>query len=485
MSRRLPHEECVGLDGSPHDEDLCREQQWLLHYLGEEHVQATTCLSEPRSETEWTKVVNMATRHGIAPLLYGTLTSGERSPTVPTGILQALREAFLMNRAKNTLLYQDLAQVLRALQQDSIPVIVLKGAYLATSVYDDIGLRRMNDIDLMVGRTDLEGATARLRELGYTPKHDVQDVATWCMQNRHLPRMFKPPASEIEIHWTIAAPSQFDRILPDDLWDRSQPVVIAGAPARVLSPEDLLLHLCLHTACDSGGPFQLGLGPLCDIAATVQRYYDAISWQQLQARAIEWQTDKCVFLALQLSRDLLAASIPDNVLRALRHKDFEERWTTIAAGHVLMRSTYDPASEVKPVWARYSSLGSHLKCGDLAWILRTAFPSRDKMAAYMAYCHSVEMNPIRNYSCYLTRALDWFRRGASLKWRRIIHGRETDDCARLVREEQQLWQWLNDADPEGQPPHLPAIRSENLHNAAPWGLRKTQPRGQTRHRKRR
>ena len=97
------------------------------------------------------------------------------------------------------------------------------------------------------------------------------------------------------MHWAPFWPSRLAGIANDACWARSCPATIAGAPTRVLSPEDLLLHVCLHDACDLAcGPFGLGLRPLCDAAAIIRHYREILSWLEVQARAAEWHAERSV-----------------------------------------------------------------------------------------------------------------------------------------------------------------------------------------------
>jgi len=50
--------------------------------------------------------------------------------------------------ARNLLLYHELPRILKVLSP--LPVIVLKGAALAATIYHRIGLRTMGDLDLLV-----------------------------------------------------------------------------------------------------------------------------------------------------------------------------------------------------------------------------------------------------------------------------------------------------------------------------------------------
>src|ERR1035437_5351918 len=117
--------------------------------------------------SDWNRVVASATKHGVRPLLYERLASVASVAKVPDTMLALLRESFLVNGLRNVLLYQDLGDVLEGFQQESIPVIVLKGAHLAHLVYETIASRQMADIDLLVKPSDLPKAAARLIKLGY------------------------------------------------------------------------------------------------------------------------------------------------------------------------------------------------------------------------------------------------------------------------------------------------------------------------------
>src|ERR1019366_9610419 len=160
--------------------DLLLKHQFLQDCLVQSSARATGLTGNPLSESDWTEVVDLAALHGVLPLLYQRLTTGACPPTVPERVLQRLRDGFLMNGAKNALLFRELAQVLRALEQANIPVIVLKGAHLAASVYIHMAVRTMGDIDLLVGRNDLEKSVSRLGDLGYFAKTKVKDIAALC-----------------------------------------------------------------------------------------------------------------------------------------------------------------------------------------------------------------------------------------------------------------------------------------------------------------
>src|SRR3989304_7122244 len=106
----------------------------------------------------WEEVLESAFWHGIAPLLYNNLKDIQESHLIPREVMAQLRTAYHGNLARNMYLYAELKRILETFSNKGVKVIVLKGAALAKTVYGDIGLRPMSDIDLLVKREDLPHA---------------------------------------------------------------------------------------------------------------------------------------------------------------------------------------------------------------------------------------------------------------------------------------------------------------------------------------
>jgi hypothetical protein len=98
------------------------------------------------------------------------------------------------------------AKFLRELAARGLQVIGLKGIYLLDNVYENIGLRFVSDVDLLVREGDLDAVIACLKDLGYDnktwfdPQADNQDLM-------HVPPLKNEAGLMIELHWT----DSFDR----------------------------------------------------------------------------------------------------------------------------------------------------------------------------------------------------------------------------------------------------------------------------------
>ncbi|OAD21586.1 hypothetical protein THIOM_002641, partial [Candidatus Thiomargarita nelsonii] len=137
----------------------------LLAYLSEREDK-TTEISK-LSNADWKALLRLSTHHGVAPLLYHRLSNA--GVKVPDEVFEALYKAYHSNVFRNIQYYHSLSEVLKRLQRGGIDVIVLKGAYLAKTVYQSQALRVIGDIDLLVKKADLGQAEKILLEMGYGP----------------------------------------------------------------------------------------------------------------------------------------------------------------------------------------------------------------------------------------------------------------------------------------------------------------------------
>jgi len=265
------------------------------------------------SNAEWETLLPFATQQGVAPLLYQRLT---HTQIPPTKILDALCEAYHHNAFKNAQYYQQLSEILKQLQANSIDVILLKGAYLAKTVYQPGAVRVIGDIDLLVKKADLEQTEKILLEMGYGPT-ERPSLKTQCATSHHLDAFIKKGAFPIEIHWTLFSPLLPFEIRVDILWEQARSFTIGDVKILSLSPEDLLFHLCVHAAYSNRF---VGMRFLCDIHSTI-RYYD-IDWDLLFSRARQWKAEKAVYLALYTAWDWGGAIVPEKVLERFKPSDF-------------------------------------------------------------------------------------------------------------------------------------------------------------------
>ncbi len=358
---------------------------WYLRHALREPGSAAVGGNRTFSAADWDQVVLVAERHAVSPLLYARAQASSMPIAVPDAVREAWRLSFLQHAARNALLYGELREILNRFQAAGIPSIVLKGGCLAATVYAHIGHRPMNDLDLLVPPGQLVAATQLVRQMGYSfqrkPVFTDALLASPGWQSRiphhHESRLHKPPVSAVELHWNLAVPRSGMWVDLEGLWRRSQPVTLGNLSARTLSPEDLLLHLCLHATRGQPDALAFGLRPFCDLAALIRTRADVLDWATLTARAREWRVARGVGVALALAKELLGVPVPDACLRDLGVAAFDAGRRAVALRQLWSQGKRDPAAAPATLWVpEMGRLAA--RPGVWRWraLIRRVFPGR-------------------------------------------------------------------------------------------------------------
>ncbi|MBN2466110.1 nucleotidyltransferase family protein [candidate division WOR-3 bacterium] len=348
------------------------------------------CLSARGPETgdrgletaAWSRVVELATREHVAPLLFKRLKESGGSDLVPADEWKRLRLAYFTNGDRNTRLFRELRKVLDCLHNSDIKVIVLKGAYLAEAVYGDTALRPMCDADLLVRQAELAKAESALLAISTTPPQAYRppppsgetgpaNAEGDGGMEKHI-QQIQIHDLTVELHWSIASEAEPFKINANGLWQRACPARVAGVEALALSSEDLILHLCLNL-CHTD--WLAGLRSLCDLAETVRRFGSSTDWAGVAQGARDWDAAKYVGLTLSLAQTLLGAEVPGSIIEQLVPGGLDPRVLEAAKESVVTQTGYGPR-----IPSLYPSGAKSLR-GEVKWFWRRVFLSRDEMAA--------------------------------------------------------------------------------------------------------
>jgi hypothetical protein len=377
----------------------------LIAVLKKDGQKVDQSLFSGLTQETWDEIFAVSARQRVSSLFWRRLNQMGLADVVPTQTAEKFQNRLRRNTMHNLRFCADLQCLLSALKSEGIPLILLKGIFLANTVYTNIGLREMNDIDVLARPSDLARIAGILADRGYTSVLPIC-VDITINADHHLPRMVRHGHASFEIHWNLTNPGTYYSIDPDGLWERAVPVHIAGCDALALSPEDLLLHLCLHTSYQH--QFAFGLRPFCDIAETIAHSGPALSWQIIieQATLRSWQRGIC--LSLLLARELAGASVPTDILEGLRPGDMTEAVLEAARAHVLTKKGF--TGEIPAALAEL--LESRRLWGKILIFWQRVFLPRDLIAAQFL----VPADSLKIYGCYVRRFIDVLRRyGHTLK----------------------------------------------------------------------
>jgi hypothetical protein len=262
-------------------------------------------------EVDWDYVIPAAQWHGVRPLLHWHIR--EMPPDlVPAAVRERLEDGFAEAQRRNLFLALRLGAVLKTLAAHGIPAIPYKGPALAVAAYGRLGLREFADLDLLVNKRDVLLAKEALVADGFRPLSPLtpaQERALVDSQHAY-PLVGHDRTVMVELHWTISPRHVSLLFEPEGLWERLQPVSIAGTTVLTLAPEILLPSLCEHGAKH----LWERLAWICDIAELIRANPD-LDWARVTAEAQQSASERMLVLGVRLATDLLGAPMPEALRR--------------------------------------------------------------------------------------------------------------------------------------------------------------------------
>ena len=236
--------------------------------------------SKPRV-IDWEYILSSAKRLGAAPLLWRHLQKEEFSPLVPNHVLQSLRSAYHRQAMKGLRTQAQIQKLNQAATDRGIPVIFLKGAALSRWLYEDMALRPMSDIDILIKNQDIPRTQQMLHDLGYEQKQGARQtpmLEDFAVEWNHLSPFHLKNGQRVEVHTNVFGQYPNGLSQKQRLWQTAETVTKPAGPFLRLSNECFLLHLLLHlyNHMMKGG---MSLYWICDIVELLRKTGPNINWQ--------------------------------------------------------------------------------------------------------------------------------------------------------------------------------------------------------------
>jgi hypothetical protein len=221
-----------------------------------------------------------AEQHGMEPLVLAHIE--QTGLAIPADLRVRLRARRTQHAHAAAVRARVVADVVCAMAQAGMPVLVLKGAALAHLVYGDPRLRPMRDVDLLIRQADAGPALDVLTRYGFSP--GGTNVPP---RHHHLQPMAKTldgATITIELHHELMVRTPF--VVPrgyDDLIRRSQPLEWGGMFYQTLGCEDMLWHVYAHAfVINTLRPGAIRLLSVADLVHTTEAWIDRIDWARLR-----------------------------------------------------------------------------------------------------------------------------------------------------------------------------------------------------------
>src|SRR5262249_46646985 len=160
-----------------------------------------------------------------------------------------LKAAYCNTLVGNRRLQRELSTILAACAARQVEVLPFKGVALAARYYQELALRPVGDLDLLVQRADVARCVEAIGAGGFRPVPgygsplDPQVLRFFVMQYA------KERGPTVEVHLALCRLPPYHRGLAvTAVWRRAEVISLWGQPARYLAPQDELRYLSFHYA---------------------------------------------------------------------------------------------------------------------------------------------------------------------------------------------------------------------------------------------
>lgn len=256
---------------------------------------------------------------GVGPLLGYWCEA--RKLSAPTDIAKILNAHLEHARARERRVHKRSRQVVAALTERRIPVIVLKGSDTACRYFEVAEVRPASDLDLLIRFDWIQAVEAVLAHHGLIPVERSTRGTTWAnpgdrCEPRSLWLIHADDPWSVDLHSSLdfaaspgAATVKLDRTDP---FAGAEPWAIEPQ-AKVLRQPLLLLHLAAHA---SGALHNLTLLRMVEIVLVIRKDLAAkrLSWNEFVTVGTQVGGLGAAYPALSMAEMLAPGTVPDSVL---------------------------------------------------------------------------------------------------------------------------------------------------------------------------
>jgi hypothetical protein len=255
--------------------------------------------------------------HRLLPLLYRNL---ERF-NIESLELVRIKGVYKRTWFQNHLLFKHAQTAIVSLLDLGIETMILKGVAMSVHYYRDVGIRPMDDLDILVRESESQTAVLTMRKLGWCPEEElIQDYHPLY----HAISLVNQFLNKVDLHWYLL-PQDIGSENESGYWDRAFDSELNGVSVKILSPADQLLHTCVHGMRWSEVP---PIRWIADAFEIIKKEGDNLDWDHLIAHSRSVRVSSVMYDALTYLRDQFDTNIPDPVLQDLEQipKSWLEMW---------------------------------------------------------------------------------------------------------------------------------------------------------------
>ncbi len=249
----------------------------------------------------------------LLPLLYTNL----KNLGINDKILDQLKAVHRSSWYNNQILVHLSIKILQLFHKNGIETMIIKGAAAAFKYYRDLGLRPINDIDVLVKPHHALHAIKLLQEAGWKGRPIApRNFSKINLNTLHGWNFCDALGRGFDLHWHLL-PEFLSDDADNDYWSKCEPFKIQKVSTNIICQTDLLLHACIQaTRANKNIP---PIRYLVDIYRIVDYNASTINWNRIINQAIRLNMILPIKETLKYVKLAFNVPIPSKVLEHLEN----------------------------------------------------------------------------------------------------------------------------------------------------------------------
>ena len=242
--------------------------------------------------------------HRLIPLLSKALAArGVEDPELPR-----LKGVYQYSWYRNQLLLADGAALVSALEAGGVPTMLLRGAAVAVAHYRDVGVRPMNDLDLLVPQDQVDRSRKVADAEGWWPVNGTEPLE----RREAAATLRNYEGRVVRLHWQPSRNVSLPAAASEAFWRRSTAASVNRTATRAPGAADHLLLACIDGARANSGAT---LRWITDAVALIRS--PGVEWDVVVAEARRHRVSLLIGEALRYLSQALDVDVPRDVLAEL------------------------------------------------------------------------------------------------------------------------------------------------------------------------
>ena len=287
---------------------------------------------------DWEKVIQVASKNKVLNLLYRNLIKLNLEKNIPHYYKMLFDDSCSCNYIRNEHKLLELEYIQKQAKDNGILMAVVKGGYLIDNIYRDRGIRKTNDIDILIRRSDIKLLHNMMLQNGYQygeynstsnsviPPSKVQNMLYKTRMYNLLPYVKidnSVPRKTVIFDFSFALDFSLDTTPVEEMLESA----VLKNNALTLQPEHFFIHMCCHHYREASNVAWILLGKdlnlikFCDVREFVLQNMNESTILKAVEFAKKHHLEKAVYFTIYFLREIYNDGYETDILNLLNIED--------------------------------------------------------------------------------------------------------------------------------------------------------------------